>query len=134
LQQPLDNKDADKRLQDIYLTSVGELKKSFTQAQACTANGDPYEINDAFTWVYLIAEDLLPLLRLPTQESIAIFVFFCVLLKKLDSHWWMQGWPRHLVARAYDLLDEERRLWIRWPMEEIGWIPPSAIERMQTAS
>jgi hypothetical protein len=41
----------------------------------------------------------------------------------LDSCWWMEGWATHLIAKIYHLLDEEHRLWIRWPIEEIGWIP-----------
>ncbi|KAK4032368.1 hypothetical protein C8A01DRAFT_50819 [Parachaetomium inaequale] len=47
-------------------------------------------------------------------EAVAIFAFFCMLLKKLDGHWWMQGWGGHLIAYIYDLLDDEGRLWIHW--------------------
>ena len=118
----------DDRLRHIYSASLAELKKSFGQAQAI--GSAPYEMVDAFIWVYMAAEDLLPLLRAPTQESVAIFAFFCVLLKKLDGHWWMQGWAQQLIARAYQLLDEEGRLWIHWAVEEIGWFPPPATERM----
>jgi hypothetical protein len=114
-------------LRQIYMTALKELKKSFGQAQACAAQ---YDLTDAFTWIFLVAEDLLPLLRTPTQEAVAIFAFFCVLLTKLDGHWWMQGWGRHLIAHAYGLLDEEGRLLIRWAVEEIGWVPPSAMERL----
>ncbi|KAK3307725.1 uncharacterized protein B0T15DRAFT_522384 [Chaetomium strumarium] len=113
-------------LRQIYGTALQELKKSFGQAQACAPQ---YEMTDAFTWLFLIAEDLLPLLRTPTQEAVAIFAFFCVLLKKLEGHWWMQDWGRHLIAHAYGLLDEEGRLLVRWAVEETGWVPPSAMER-----
>ncbi len=114
-------------LRQIYMTALKELKKSFGQAQACAAQ---YEMTDAFTWIFLMAEDLLPLLRMPTQEAVAIFAFFCVLLTKLDGHWWMEGWGRQLIAHAYGLLDEEGRLLICWAVEEIGWVPPSAMERL----
>ncbi|KAH8888041.1 hypothetical protein GQ53DRAFT_692208 [Thozetella sp. PMI_491] len=118
----------DSHLGEIYSCSLVELKKSFGQAWAHSTS--PYEMTDAFIWVYLVAEDLLPLLRVPTQESVAIFAFFCVLLRRLDGHWWMQGWPQQLIARAYDLLDEEGRLWIHWAVEEMGWVPPPATERL----
>jgi len=117
----------DEALRGVYLLAIAELKKSFGQAEAYAAE---YEMADAFIWVFLVAEDLLPLLRTPTQEAVAIFAFFCVLLKKLDGHWWMQSWGGHLSAHAYDLLDEEGRLWIHWAVEEIGWVPPSATERL----
>ncbi|KAK3290353.1 uncharacterized protein B0H64DRAFT_479358 [Chaetomium fimeti] len=121
--RPLD----DEALRGVYLMAIAELRRSFGQAEACAAH---YEMADAFIWVFLVAEDLLPLLRTSTQEAVAIFAFFCVLLKKLDGHWWMQGWGGHLIAHAYDLLDDEGRLWIHWAVEEIGWVPPSAAGRL----
>ncbi|KAK4244333.1 hypothetical protein C7999DRAFT_17397 [Corynascus novoguineensis] len=116
----------DEALRGVYLLAIAELKKSFGQAEACAAQ---YEMADAFIWVFLMAEDLLPLLRAPTQEAVAVFAYFCVLLKKLDGHWWMQGWGERLIAHAYDLLDDEGRLLIRWAVQEIGWVPPLATER-----
>jgi hypothetical protein len=38
-------------------------------------------------WIFEVAEDLLILLRVPTQEAVAIFAFFSVLLKRLEKHW-----------------------------------------------
>jgi len=111
-------------LRSTYLTSINELMNTFGQLQQDTP---AFELVDAFIWLVMVADDLLPLLQVQTPESVAIFAFFCVLLKKLDSHWWVQGWGQQLVARAYSLLDEESRLWIRWPIEEIGWIPPSVM-------
>ncbi|KAI3324745.1 hypothetical protein HD806DRAFT_493488 [Xylariaceae sp. AK1471] len=109
-------------LRQMYLTFIDELKKSFAKVYA---NTTPYELVDAFIWIFMTADKLLPLLQVPTQESVAIFAFFCVLLHILDNHWWIQGWGQHLMKRVYSLLDDECRLWVRWPLEEIGWIPPS---------
>jgi len=119
--RPLD----DEALRAVYLFAIAELKKSFAQAEACAAQ---FEMADIFIWVFLVAEDFLPLLRTPTQEAVAIFAFFCVLLKKLDGHWWMQGWGTHLIAHVYDLLDDEGRLLVHWAVREIGWIPPPTTE------
>ena len=63
----------DEALRGVYMLAISELKKSFGQAQACAAQ---YEMADAFIWVFLVAEDLLPLLRTPTKEAMAIFAFF----------------------------------------------------------
>ncbi|KAM0667074.1 hypothetical protein ACQRIU_004929 [Beauveria bassiana] len=80
------------------------------------------DITDAFTWIYLVLDDFLPLLKVPTQEAIAIFSYFCVLLKKLDMHWWIRGWGDRLIRRAHDMLDSEHKSWIAWPVEEIGCV------------
>ncbi|SPO07403.1 uncharacterized protein DNG_10097 [Cephalotrichum gorgonifer] len=111
-------------LKTAYANSIKELMSTFGQLQQ---NTPAFELVDAFIWLAMVADDLLPLLQVQTLESVAIFAFFCVLLKKLDSHWWVQGWGQQLIARAYSLLDDESRLWIRWPIEEIGWVPPSVI-------
>jgi hypothetical protein len=117
----------DDGLRAVYATAVAELKKSFGQAEAPAAT--QYEMIDAFIWLFVMAEDLVPLLRAPKQEAVAIFAFFCVLLKKLEGQWWIQGWGRHLIANAHELLDEEGRLWIHWAVQEMGWVPPLAVER-----
>ncbi|SPO04364.1 related to C6 transcription factor [Cephalotrichum gorgonifer] len=81
-------------------------------------------ISDVFRWVWQVGDDFLPLLQIPTQEAVAIFAHFCVYLKVLEGQWWLMGWADHLISRAWDMLDEEHRLWIRWPVDEIGWVPP----------
>ncbi|KAK1769385.1 hypothetical protein QBC33DRAFT_533237 [Phialemonium atrogriseum] len=84
------------------------------------------ETTDVFMWIYRVADSFLPFLRVPTQEAIAIFAHFCVLFKRIRNQWWLEGWADHLISKAYGLLDEEHRLWIRWPIEEMGWLPPPA--------
>lgn len=107
-----------------YLHALDELHKSFSIFD--TGDGCPpprCDLTDAFLWIHEVAGDLLPLLRDTRQEAVAIFAFFSVFLKRAGSQWYVQGWADHLIAKCYDLLDEEHRLWIQWPLEEIGWIP-----------
>ncbi len=58
-----------------------------------------------------------------SPPALVIFAHFVVLLKYLGSCWWMQGWSTHLLQEIWSLLDQEHRVWIRWPIEEIGWLP-----------
>lgn len=32
----------------------------------------------------------------------------------------MSGWSQHPTVELHALVDEEYRLWIRWPIEELG--------------
>lgn len=108
----------DPHASQVYATNIDILDKSYKIVYVnspCTA-----EIADVFNWPYRVTEDYLILLRQRTQEALSIFAYFCVLLKALDSYWWMNGWSQHLINKLYGLLDEEHRLWIRWPIEEIG--------------
>jgi hypothetical protein len=57
------------------------------------------------------------------QDALVVLSYFCVLLNKLSRQWWLDGWVNHLMDKIYAALDEERRTWIIWPMEETGWLP-----------
>ena len=121
LQYLISRTATDEHTSYIYKISVEELRKSFAVASKC--GPQTYELSDAFIWPYRVSEDYLRLLKQLAPEALAIFAYFCILLKRLDSHWWMTGWSTHLISRIYDLLDQEHRLWIRLPIEEIGWVP-----------
>ena len=86
----------------------------------------PLEAWDIFIWKWSAAGDFLPLLQGPEarQEAVAIFAHFLIMMKKLENQWWIEGWATHLIEKAWAMLDQERRLWIQWPIEELGWVPP----------
>lgn len=117
-----------------YGHALDELHRSFaiftTAGHGDGDGGRPVrcDLTDAFVWIHEVAGDLLPLLREATQEAVAIFAFFSVFLKRAGSQWYVQGWADHLIAKCYDLLDAEHRLWIQWPLEEIGWIPRAGLD------
>lgn len=116
----LDESEQDTHRLYIYNRAVKELQSLYRLLQMDTR----LEILDAFVWIWEVADDFLPLLELPTQEAVAIFAYFFVVLKRLDDQWWLQGWADHLMSQAYATLDDEHRLWIGWPIEQIGWIIP----------
>ncbi|KAJ4384365.1 hypothetical protein N0V85_008377 [Neurospora sp. IMI 360204] len=78
-----------------------------------TQGGD---VLDAMLWLWAVSDSLVPLLKIPTQEAVAIFAHFGILLKHHERQWWLQGWGDHLILRAKDILDEEHRGWISWPL------------------
>ncbi|KAI8623729.1 hypothetical protein F5Y19DRAFT_457260 [Xylariaceae sp. FL1651] len=104
----------------IYTKAIEGLHKSFLLCDS--ESGHSYDVTDVFLWAFEVVDDIVPLLSAPTQEAVAIFAFFCVLLKRLKSQWWLHGWVDHLIAWSCALLDREHRLWIQWPLEEIGYV------------
>lgn len=104
----------------IYADAIYELQKSFAVVYQ---EGARCESEDVFIWLFRVSDEYLMLLRERTQEALSIFAFFCVIPKRLEANWWIEGWSGHLMTRIYLLLDEEHRLWVRWAMNEIGWVP-----------
>lgn len=107
-------------LRNTYSRAIDELEKSFSVFDG--VGSERCDLTDAFVWVFEVAEDLLPLLREQTQEAVAVLAFFTVLLKRLKKQWWLRGRAGHLIAKSYNLLDDENRLWIQWPLQEIGYV------------
>ncbi|KAB8304781.1 hypothetical protein EYC80_004129 [Monilinia laxa] len=104
-----------------YLDSISELQKSYVVLE--NSSRGTFEPTDMFIWPYQLPDHYLLLLRQRTPGALTIYAYFAVLFKHLDSHWWMKGSAENLISQIYGLLDEEHRLWIRGPIEEIGWVP-----------
>jgi hypothetical protein len=117
---------------ELCLKAIEELRKSFALFYSSNSKVSN-EFGDVFIWLFKVNNGYLDLIRDHCQEAIAIFAYFCVMLKALDYKWWIQGSGVHLLKQIWDALDEEHRLWIRWPIEQIGWIPSSNISRMTSA-
>jgi hypothetical protein len=116
----LDKLSLDETRRKIYHATVDKLAASLLSVDDSPST----DITDAFVWVWEVSDDFLPLLEEGTQEAVAIFAYFSVVLKKLDKQWWLQGWADHIISRASQLLDHRHRIWIQWPVEEIGWVAP----------
>ena len=108
-------------LLQTYNFAINELQTAL--ALYSEPGSSSRDILDAMIWLFRVSGDLVPLLKVPTQEAVAIFAHYGLLLKRHEREWWLQGWGDHLISRAYELLDEEHKGWIPWPMTEMGWIP-----------
>lgn len=106
---------------DAYEDAIQKLRICFS-----AVGGDTRicHLAPAFSWPIRISDEYMGLLRKHTPAALAIFAHYSVLLKKLDGFWWVQGWGTSLLSTIYSLLRNEYRLWIRWPIQECGWIPP----------
>ncbi|KAL0943392.1 uncharacterized protein CTRU02_201278 [Colletotrichum truncatum] len=114
----------DQNLLRIYNYAIDELRHPLSLA--LRSDGHGMDILDMFIWKYFVSDKFLPLLKMPevNQEAVVIYAHFCIVLKRLESQWWLQGWAMHLISQAWALLDQDHKLWIQWPMEELGWVPP----------
>ena len=81
------------------------------------------KIRSIFTWLYKISDVYIDILRQGNSNALCILAFFSVLLHRLEYNWWLKGWGTHILGRAYAALDSTHRFLIRWPVEEIGWVP-----------
>ncbi|KAI9900226.1 hypothetical protein N3K66_004488 [Trichothecium roseum] len=116
----------------VYRDTIDKLRPQLSSVLARRARRgsggggeeEAADISDAFMWSFQVAEEFMPLLRARRQEAVAIYAHSCIILHALEHNRWVQGWADFVMGRAWEMLDEEHRMWIQWPMEEIGWAPP----------
>jgi hypothetical protein len=111
----------------VYEYHIEELRKSFAVVNKSVSEGE-IQITDISIWVFHLKDEFLTLLRERDNPTLVILSYFCVLLRRLENHWWMSGRTVHILSSIYRLVDEESRLLMRWPMEEIGWLPSATPE------
>ncbi|KAL7626099.1 hypothetical protein AAE478_002869 [Parahypoxylon ruwenzoriense] len=107
---------------DELFHGTDSLKRCFGMFHDSNYNDDQ-RLRGAFLWLFKLREEFVNLLKERDNEALCILAFFCVILQRLDYNWWIEGWGTHLIGRIYSVLDESYRLWIQWPIEEIGWVP-----------
>ncbi|XDG01020.1 hypothetical protein ABKA04_000635 [Annulohypoxylon sp. FPYF3050] len=113
-------KDAQKL--EVLAHSIDELKRAFAFTHSANVVDDQ-RVRGVFMWLFGIRDEFTRLIKEHDNEALSVLSFFCVLLKRLDYIWWIEGWGIHLIERICSVLDEGYRLWIQWPIEEIGWVP-----------
>ncbi|KAK3953806.1 hypothetical protein QBC32DRAFT_337879 [Pseudoneurospora amorphoporcata] len=103
-----------------HTTSPSNDSPDPTSSPNMNTQGQGGDVLDAMLWLWAVSDSLVPLLKIPTQEAVAIFAHFGILLKHHERQWWLQGWGDHLILRAKDILDEEHQRWISWPLEVLS--------------
>ncbi|KAK6401690.1 hypothetical protein LTR81_023179 [Elasticomyces elasticus] len=106
----------------IYRYAIQELK--FQLNLVLSSHSHDLDIMDAFVWHFAMAENFMPLLQQGRQEAVAIFAHSLIIFSAVGRSTWLYGWDTVLLSRSYDVLDHRHRLWLQWPIEEIGWVPP----------
>lgn len=123
LRQIMVSEVTDEEERGVYDEALRRLTAGFT---AVFGNSDVIRGANSqavFAWLYYVSEDFVERLQAKENLALVFFAHFVVLIKQIEGAWMMKGWPDHLISGIYYALDPATRLWIRWPMERIGWCP-----------
>lgn len=108
-----------------YITTLNQLSICFsTVFDGSQAHGTTHA-KDVFAWMHNISDHFILRLQQHQPAALTLFAYFVVLIKQMERGWMMHGWSSHLLSGIYDAMEPSRTLWLRWPMENIGWLPSS---------
>ncbi|KKY20973.1 putative c6 transcription [Diplodia seriata] len=113
--------DHDSEMGAVVCAALDELMRSYTYIFNL-GPGDCH-LRSIFSWPCAVSNDYLAALTAHAPHALLVFAYYSVLLHRLDSFWWIKGWGTHLIERIYHLIAPIYRQWVRWPIEEIGWVP-----------
>ena len=67
-------------------------------------------------WPGTVSQRFIEIMQERRPEALVILAHYCVLLKKVDSCWWLAGVGNRMLAAIYQALEQAWRPWIEWPL------------------
>lgn len=115
---------------EIYLGVLDGLDYLFDKAfgEKTLSRGEKWA--QTFRWLYTLPELFDTDLQEKKYLALLFFSPFIVLLKELESYWFVQGWPEHIMSGVYRYLNVQQRESIRWQMEQVGFTPSDALNKL----
>lgn len=108
-----------------YTAAIDRLEEHF---KATYGSGDmgAYQgeaVNQVvFRWLYLLDDNLIQQMQQKQPHALIILSYFALLMTALqvDNCWYIKGWPEHILYGIHDSTEASYRIWLRWPMEQVG--------------
>ncbi|KAJ5553407.1 C6 transcription factor [Penicillium frequentans] len=123
LKQMIGNKFVqDLPLRRIYEETLDALSRTLGVVMK-PGEGPRLQTADVFAWLLEASDEYLELLAKEEPVALIIFGYFCVALRQIEWMWWMEGLSGRLMSQLYSVMDEKYRGWLRWPQEQICWVP-----------
>ncbi|OHW90251.1 C6 zinc finger domain-containing protein [Colletotrichum incanum] len=126
--EPLDDFQAllsRRNLESDTLAVYNQVIERLRDANKCVY---VWEGADALVWIYRSLGDFVPLLGAKKQEALVLLAHFAVILNRCETQWWLHGWAYHIMSSVYQNLDEDHKMWVYGPANEIGWVFPQCCE------
>lgn len=70
-------------------------------------------------WVYRLPDDFVNQLERKESIPLIILAHWAMLLKHMQSVWYMKGWDKHVVRGVQVSLQSQFHHWIQWPMQQV---------------
>jgi hypothetical protein len=73
-----------------------------------------------FSWPMEVSERYLELVGENKPEAILVLAHYCVMLKMVDSFWFMRGSAVNILRQCQQVLEPRWQQYIDWPVKVVG--------------
>lgn len=109
----------DTEVSSTYFGAIHKLHKSFV---SCTEPGKQFNTTSLiFLWPICVSDKYVSLLKERRPRALVIFAYYCVLLKRMELHWWVGGRAEYELGRIErSIRDLEKwKKWLEWPAKMV---------------
>lgn len=121
LQRLVEQEITDETQRVMYEKAIEDLLEKMREVYEKRSIGDPGVglMHLLIGWLYRLPEEMVGLLERKEPRALVILAYWAVMLKFMDSAWFMKGWSEHVLEGISGCLQPEYRPWIEWPFRRV---------------
>jgi hypothetical protein len=103
----------------VYRETLSHLRLAYTTPSSSSSQ---YLPNQPVPYIFftLVPKRYLELLRKREPEALVLLAYECVILKRLEPLWFVDGVADRMMRIVMEGLGKERKGWVEWPLREMG--------------
>ncbi|TVY62349.1 hypothetical protein LSUE1_G008542 [Lachnellula suecica] len=105
-------------LTGLYTSSALALGAAFHSVNSINGTLTPW--NALRVWPMDIPDRYLEVLSARHPSALILLAHYCVLLRRIEGHWYFEGRAARLLGTVLKFLGEEWHWCIEWPLKEVG--------------
>jgi hypothetical protein len=121
LQRLIEQETTDEVERSMYTKALDDLLEIMREVYEKRSIRDPGVglMHLLIGWLYRLPEELVGLLEQKEPRALVILAYWAVMLKYMDSVWFMKGWSEHVLSGISGCLQPDYRPWIEWPLRRV---------------
>ncbi|KAG4437146.1 hypothetical protein IFR05_007380 [Cadophora sp. M221] len=98
----------------IYFDAIEGLGRCFKILAT-----DTQDFGMILNWPILVSQEYMSLLSSRRPAALVILAHYAVVLHEVRDRWWVSEWGVKLVQEVYQMLDDEWKTMLEWPLRRI---------------
>lgn len=121
LERFIEQETTDEAERILYTNAINDLLEIMREVYEKRSTKDPGVclMHLLIGWLYRLPEELVGLFEEKQPRALVILSHWAVMLKFMDSVWFMKGWSEHVLLGISGCLQQEYRPWIEWPLRRV---------------
>ncbi|KAJ5740587.1 hypothetical protein N7493_000459 [Penicillium malachiteum] len=110
--------EAERSMYNSAITDLFEITRKVYEKVSGGKSGVAL-MDSVIGWLYRRPEEFILRLQQKDSYGLVILAYWALLLKYIESTWFMEGWSKHVLSGVEGSLHGEYRPWIEWPLRKV---------------